>query len=291
MLAAIAHAPGPAHTITIDDVPEPQDLTQGEVVVRMLASTFNPSDAIAISGTYASRTSFPMVPGFEGVGTIERIGPGVPTTALGQRVLPIGSGGAWQQLKRTEYSWCIPVPGHLSTEAACFAYINSLTAYLMVERFCGDATAVLIDGAATTIAGHLKELLEQRGITTVMVGRDWEAVDVEKLKVDVVFDCVGGATGRAMAQALKPGGRLVHYGLLSGEPLGDVPVDVSMFRLRNVVHAYPRERLPELFTGVFEQLRAGHLRTQVATGVELRELPDALRTHQPRAGKLLIRHF
>ena len=201
MLAAIAETPGPIDTIVIRDIPEPGELRAGEVVVRMLVSTFNPSDAVTVSGAYASRTAFPLVPGFEGVGIIDRIGPGVPTSALGRRVLPIGSPGAWQGYKRTDHSWCIPVPDDILTDVACFAYINPLTASLMVEHFCGGIQSALVDAATTTIAGHLKTLLEQRGIETVTVGRTWGTVGVDK-QFDVAFDCVGGEMGRRVARAV-----------------------------------------------------------------------------------------
>ena len=236
MLAALATHPGPIHNVTIQDVPEPDAPQRGEVIVRMLASTFNPSDAVTVSGAYASRIEFPLVPGFEGVGVVERIGPETPSTLLGHRVLPIGSAGAWQELKRTDHTWCIPVPDDIPTDVACFAYINPLTAYLMVERFCGDARTVLIDGASTTIARHLQELLDQRGIETVMVGRQ-----------------------------------------------------VEMFRLRDMVHACPRSELPALFEGVFDQLRAGRLRSRVAREVSLRELSQVLKEYRPGEGKLLVR--
>ena len=288
MLAAIAETPGPIDTIVIRDIPEPGELRAGEVVVRMLVSTFNPSDAVTVSGAYASRTTFPLVPGFEGVGIISRIGPGVPTSALGQRVLPIGSPGAWQEYKCIDYSWCIPVPDDIPTDVACFAYINPLTASLMVERFCGSAQSALVDAATTTIAGHLKTLLEQRGIETVTVGRTWGTVGVDK-QFDVAFDCVGGEMGRRVARAVKPDGVVVHYGLLSGEPLGETGRRVEMFRLRDVVHVCPRSELPGLFAGVFSQLRAGLLCSRVAREVHLRDVPAALREYQPWEGKLLIR--
>ena len=288
MLAAIAETPGPIDTIVIRDIPEPGELRAGEVVVCMLVSTFNPSDAVTVSGAYASRTTFPLVPGFEGVGIIHRIGPGVPASALGQRVLPIGSPGAWQEYKCIDYSWCIPVPDDIPTDVACFAYINPLTASLMVERFCRGVQSALVDAATTTIAGHLKTLLEQRGIETVTVGRTWGTVGVDK-QFDVAFDCVGGEMGRRVARAVKLDGVVVHYGLLSGEPLGETGLRVEMFRLRDVVHACPRSELPELFVGVFAQLRAGRLRSRVAREVDLRDVPVALREYQPREGKLLIR--
>lgn len=288
MLAAIAETPGPIDTIVICDIPEPEELRAREVVVRMLVSTFNPSDAVTVSGAYASRTAFPLVLGFEGVGIIDRIGPGVPTSALGQRVLPIGSPGAWQEYKRIDHSWCIPVPDDIPTDVACFAYINPLTASLMVERFCHGAQSALVDAATTTIAGHLKTLLEQRGIETVTVGRTWGTVGVDK-QFDVAFDCVGGEMGRRVARAVKPAGVVVHYGLLSGEPLGETGRRVEMFRLRDVVHACPRSELLELFADVFSQLRAGRLRSRVAREVHLGDVPAALREYQPREGKLLIR--
>lgn len=288
MLAVIAETPGPIDTVVIRDVPEPGELRAGEVVVRMLVSTFNPSDAVTVSGVYASRTTFPLVPGFEGVGIIDRIGPGVPTSALGRRVLPIGSPGAWQEYKRIDHSWCIPVPDDIPTDVACFAYINPLTASLMVERFCDGIQSVLVDAATTTIASHLKTLLEQRGIETVTVRRTWGTVGVDK-QFDVAFDCVGGEMGRRVAKAVKPDGVVVHYGLLSGEPLGETKRRVEMFRLRDVVHACPRSELPELFADVFSQLRAGRLRSRVVKEVDLRDVLAALQEYQPREGKLLIR--
>jgi len=49
---------------------------------------------------------------------------------------------------------------------------------------------VLIDGASTTITRHLKELLDQRGIETVMAGRGWGGEGVDK-HVDVAFGWLG----------------------------------------------------------------------------------------------------
>ena len=158
----------------------------------------------------------------------------------------------------------------------------------MVERFCHGVQSALVDAATTTIAGHLKTLLEQRDIETVMVGRTWGTVGVDK-QFDVAFDCVGGEMGRRVARAVKPDGAVVHYGLLSGEPLGETGRRVEMFRLRDVVHACPRSELPELFVDVFAQLRAGRLCSRVAREVHLRDEPAALREYQPREGKLLIR--
>ena len=92
----------------------------------------------------------------------------------------------------------MPVPDVIPSAVASFACINSLTASLMVERFCRGVQSVLVDAATIIIAGHLKTLLEQRGIETVTVGRAWGMVGVDK-QFDVVFDCVGGEMGCRVA--------------------------------------------------------------------------------------------
>ena len=62
MLAAIAEIPGPIDTVVIRDVPEPEELRAWEVVVRMLVSTFNPSDAVTVSGALCVPHHIPPCP-------------------------------------------------------------------------------------------------------------------------------------------------------------------------------------------------------------------------------------
>ena len=71
-------------------------------LIYLLLLLINPSDLVAISGAYRSRATLPFVPGFEGVGIVESVGPGVQQSLLGHRVLPLGSSGAWQDVKVTE---------------------------------------------------------------------------------------------------------------------------------------------------------------------------------------------
>lgn len=321
MNAILAERPGLlVDVLTSRTIPSPGAPGEGEVTVRMVASTINPSDAVTVSGAYGSRTQFPFIPGFEGVGIIESVGPGVPVEAVGKRVLPIGSAGNSQEVKLTTYSWCIPVPDDITDTVACFSYINPLTAWLMVEQHCSAQTRhVAITGATTTIAGHLAELLSTRGIQPVGIIRGtpgstvahpdrWSDVIetsdpywTEQVhrnharKFDLIFDCVGGRLGEKLVQQLAPGGVLVHYGLLSGEPL---PAEcftsgekkrVEMFRLRDRIHTHPREKLPALFAPVFEHLRAGRLHTEVAASIPLSGLPAMLKDQsRVTSGKVLI---
>ncbi|WP_256639780.1 zinc-dependent alcohol dehydrogenase family protein [Streptomyces murinus] len=323
MLAAVVDSPGRlADVLAVREVAGPPAPGAGEVVVRMVASTVHPSDEVTVSGAYGTRTSFPLVPGFDGVGVIEAVGPGVPAAALGRRVLPLGSAGAWQQYKRLDHSWCVPVPDDLPDDVACFAYINPLTAVTMVERFCRPGVrAVVVTAATSVIGGHLAELLTARGVAPIGVVRGtpgrtvaepsrWRALIRtdepgwrERLRaltgprgIDVAYDCVGGEVGADMCALTSGDGVFVHYGLLSGRPLPARCFTepggprVELFRLRDTVHGDGRLHLPELFAPVFEQLRRGLLRTAVSRRVGLSALAEHLQA--PAAGhgsgKILI---
>ncbi|WP_439945713.1 zinc-dependent alcohol dehydrogenase family protein [Streptomyces sp. BBFR109] len=322
MLAAVVDSPGRlADVLTVRDVDGPGAPGEGEVVVRMLASTVNPSDEVTVSGAYGSRTSFPMVPGFEGVGVIDAAGPGVPHGAVGRRVLPLGSAGNWQQYKRLGHRWCVPVPDDLPDEIACFAYVNPLTATLMVERFCRPGVrSAVVTAATSAIGGHLAELLADRGVAPVGIVRGtagrtvadpslWRAVIRtgdpgwrERLRaavgprgIDVAFDCVGGGVGGDVFSLTAGGGVFVHYGLLSGTPLpaecftGRGGARVELFRLRDIVHRDRGQHLSELFAPVFDDLRRGRLRTAVGIRVGLSELARRLKEPEAgRTGKILI---
>jgi len=321
MLAAVVDSPGRlADVLAVREVAEPTAPGAGEVVVRMIASTVNPSDAVTVSGAYGTRTSFPLVPGFEGVGVIDAVGPGVPAGALGRRVLPLGSAGAWQRYKRLDHSWCVPVPDDIPDDVACFAYINPLTAMTMVERLCPPgARTVVVTAATSAIGGHLAELLTERGIAPVGLVRGtpgrtvadpsrWAAVIRtnepgwrERLRaatgphgIDVAFDCVGGEVGGDVCALTADDGVFVHYGLLSGTPLparcftGGRGARVELFRLRDTVHEDGGRHLPELFAPVFAGLRRGHLRTAVGSRTGLSTLAAHLKSPAAGHGKILI---
>ncbi|MDN6387247.1 MAG: Zn-dependent oxidoreductase, partial [Corynebacterium sp.] len=211
--------------------------------------------------------------------------------------------------RSVEHSWCVPAPEDLSDRTACVAYINPLTASMLVPRHCAGASSVLVTAATSAIAGHLAELLTEwtslrpvglvRGTPGSTVADperwsglvssaepDWRTQLRSRFGTsggpDVILDCIGGSLGTDLVDALAPGGTLVLYGLLSGEPL---PMDcfdgrrgtrVEMLRLRDTVHSHPRHLLPELFTPVFDLQRRGLLHTPVSVETGLDGLPGGL---------------
>lgn len=78
--------PGGIEALALVERPVPQP-GAGQVLVRLKAATLNYRDLIAVKGGYGSRQKFPLVPGSDGAGVVESVGPGVREFAPGERVI------------------------------------------------------------------------------------------------------------------------------------------------------------------------------------------------------------
>ena len=319
MLRAVVREFGaPAQVIALEDVqrvaPGP-----GMVEMRVLRAAINPSDLIPVTGAYPSRTALPFVPGFEGVGVVTRIGAGVTAASPGDRMLPIGASGLWQEFIQRPEEWCFAVPDDLPDEMAATAYVNPLTAFRLVaalDAHFGGRTAlrIAVTAAGSAIGGMLLALLARDGFRPVALVRsrasagrlkahfdgDILAQDdpaADRGTFDAVLDAVGGPAAEALlAGHVRPGGAFVQYGALSGVPVdarviqarGDVAF--SFLWLRNWVHAAPRSEIERALAASFDGLRAGHLRCEIDSMFGLRDLASALaRQEAPgRRGKVLL---
>src|SRR5215217_8861035 len=76
------------------EVPEPGP---GEARVRVLATGVAFADVMMRRGLYPGVPDFPFTPGYDLVGEVEDLGPGVSGVALGQRVAALTQVGAHAQ--------------------------------------------------------------------------------------------------------------------------------------------------------------------------------------------------
>ncbi|TVY59864.1 Enoyl-[acyl-carrier-protein] reductase [Fusarium oxysporum f. sp. cubense] len=327
MLRTIVQAFGPPDQVVVHEPYEPQVPGPRQVRIQILLASINPSDLVTISGAYRSRTPLPFVPGFEGVGVIESVGPGVSELLVGQRVLPLGSAGAWQDMKVTEERWCFPVPPDLTDHQAAMAYINPLTAWMMVQQYAPvtPAAAVVVNAATSAISQMIIRMLNRAGVRPIALVRRSDAQEqlMGQLGVSAVlctstlsdiglqhrllgltggrglavaWDAVGGPEGDDLAHALYPGGTLVHYGLLSGTPLSlrlrdECPeARIILFRLRDWVHATEHHELQRALDEVFQLIRNGTAASRVAAVFPLSAIRQALECEATpgRQGKVLI---
>lgn len=83
MKAAVVHEFG--KPLKIEEVPTPEP-GQGQVLVRVIASGVCHTDVHAGDGDWPVKPKLPFIPGHEGVGEVAKVGPGVTSLKIGDRV-------------------------------------------------------------------------------------------------------------------------------------------------------------------------------------------------------------
>ena len=238
----------PSEVLRVEDVAPPAP-GAGEVLVRMRARAVNPADLLTVRGLYGALPKLPATPGIEGMGEVVAVGDGVTNFRPGQRVIPLGVGGTWQELIVAPGAQLIPVPDQISDQTAAQFVVNPLTAWIMTveELALKQGEWLLQTAAGSTLGRVVLQIARLRGFKTInLVRRREQAEELKTLGADEVIatdeeetgerikeitgkagvtkaiDAVGGETGAAVLNALGRGGVMLVYGLLSGEP---TPVD------------------------------------------------------------------
>lgn len=251
--------------VELDD-PKPG---KGEVLVEVARSGVNFADTHQRRDEYLAKAELPFIPGGEVSGT----------TANGRRVAALLTGGGYAERVVVGEAALVPVPDGVSDDAAAAILLQGLTARTML-RVCGrlEPGETVVVGAAGGGTGTLAVQLakrfgagrvialassEEKRELALRLGAD-AAVDnrSESLKdeiiaandgerVDVVLEMAGGAIFDACLSALAPFGRLVSFGIASGDSN-----TVNTRKLMSTSRAVVGFWLMHLFTRP-DELRAG----------------------------------
>ena len=234
---SISHYGGPDELRVVEDeCPEPK---RGEVRVRVLAAGVSLPDVMMCQGIHPETPRLPFTPGWDLIGEVERLGDGVSGIEEGERVAALPISGAYADYVCLPQPELVPVPDGLDAAEAVSLILKYVTAYQMLYRSAKVRAGqrVLIHGAAGGVGSALLQLgrlagLEMygtcslRGASTVSdlggIPIDYEHQDfikeIQRLAnngVDVVFDGIGGTHIWRSRHALRPGGKVVAYGLTS----------------------------------------------------------------------------
>ncbi len=318
----------PGEVLQVREVPTPKP-GPGEVRVKMIASPVNPSDLLVVRGRYGVLPTLPATPGFEGVGVVDAIGPGLNPLGrmvLGKRVTVINhKGGNWAEYAVIPARQARPVASDIPDEQVASFFVNPATALAMVRHVLKvNKGAWLLQSAAGSELGRMIIRLGRHdGFKTLNVVRRPEArsaleavgadavicsaegpIDEQVRKlvgengVPYALDPVGGETGSQVFKALGPGGQMLVYGTLSGEPLQvearpliSRDCRISGFWLGHWMRSRSIPQSLGLFREISNLIRQGVLATSIGEQLDIQEVVEAARLADSpgRQGKILLR--
>ncbi|MFD8642243.1 zinc-binding dehydrogenase [Streptomyces zaomyceticus] len=262
MHAIRLHSFGPAENLTYEETSDPVP-GPGQVRVKVAAAGVHLLDTAlrqGMTGPFPAPAELPTVPGREIAGTVDALGEGTDPSWLGRRVVAhLGMvPGGYAELAVTDAARLHALPDHLG-EAEAVAMIGTGRTTLGILQFTalGPDSVAIVPAAAGGIGTLLVQYAKNAGATVVGLAGgpakvalvqengadlavDYKQADwPEKVRAHldgrtatVVFDSVGGDTGRAAVDLLGKGGQHVVFGwsgagLHDGEPLTFTPEELA----------------------------------------------------------------
>lgn len=316
----------PTQVLRVVDLPEPEP-GRNQVRVRMIASPINPSDLLVVRGRYGVLPPLPATPGFEGVGVVEKAGPGLFGKLLkGKRVAVLnGGGGNWAEKVVVPAMRAIPIPSDLSDEQVASFFINPASVLAMVRHVLKVPKGewLLQSAAGSTLGKMIIKLGKVDGFKTLNVVRRREAMDeLKALGGDAVIfssdgpideqvrfvtggkgvayalDPVGGETGGQVFKSLGDDSHMLVYGLLSDEPICFDPRAmiagkriIEGFWLGHWMLARSKVKSVLLFREISAMIRQGVLATEPGRAFPLAAIAEAVGEAEAvgRKGKALLK--
>lgn len=104
------------------------------VRVRVLAAGVAYADILMRKGVYPGAPRMPSVPGYDIVGAVDVLGPGVTRFAVGQRVAALTTTGGYTTYITLPAAELIPVPDGVDPAEAVSSLLNYVTAHQLLHR-------------------------------------------------------------------------------------------------------------------------------------------------------------
>ena len=227
MRAVVQHGTGGPEVLKVEERPEPER-GEGEVLVRVEAVAV-PFYETQLRAGLLPAGSEATVFGHEAAGIVVEAD---DESLVGRRVVTMSyTGGAYAEVvAASQYT---VVPEGVSSEQAVVAAVPAAVALALFRtaNVVEDET-VLVEAASGAIGGYLTRLAKTRGARVVATAGGGKAIpdadvvldhnDPEWRKsvpdgVHVVFESIGGPHAAELTAKLAPRGRILAYGLLSGE--------------------------------------------------------------------------
>jgi NADPH:quinone reductase-like Zn-dependent oxidoreductase len=215
----------------------------GQVLVEVEASGVSFAEQAMRRGRYPGQPAFPFVPGYDLVGTVRAVGPGVRDDLVGTQVAAVTKIGGWATHVLIAADTLVPVPGALDPALVEAVLVNGVTAWQMLYRKARvkPGQTILVHGANGGVGSILSQIAVYGGIRVIGTAAprhhdalralgvepiDYNAPDLaQRIRalapegVNAAFDHLGLDSVRKSYRLLTRGGSLIAYGnaaLLNG---------------------------------------------------------------------------
>ncbi|GAB4192143.1 MAG: MDR family oxidoreductase [Wenzhouxiangellaceae bacterium] len=293
-------------TISLDQ------LSEGDVTIRVLWSSLNYKDALAGTGNGKILRRFPLCGGIDSAGEV--VSSDHPDFQPGDSVLVTGCGqsetrdGGYSEYLRLDSQWAIPLPDNLSLREAMALGTAGFTAALSLHRLEAagqrpDMGPIVVTGASGGVGSIAIDLLTTAGYEVHAISGKAEqfawleslgaqqCVDrdglwlgdrpLETARWAGAIDNVGGDMLAALTRVIKPWGNIASCGMAGGSELHTtvMPFIIRGIGLQGINSAacpYPlRQQLWQQLAGDW---RPRHLDQIISAEVTLEELPERFDT-------------
>jgi NADPH:quinone reductase-like Zn-dependent oxidoreductase len=328
MRAVVLTGHGGPEVLEVQERPEPP-VGAGEVRIDVRAAGVNFADTAARVGVYPDAPKPPCVLGYEVAGVVESVGDGVEWPSANDRVVAGVRFGGYAERVTVPAGQVLPLADRFGFEQGAAIPVNYVTAYcgLVVMGGVTEGERVLIHAAGGGVGTAAIQIARRRGaeifgtasaakhgaIEELGVAhpidyrtRDFET-EVNRITggegIDVAFDALGPSSFRKDYRLLRPGGRLIMYGVaelqegtsrsmpaiarsLVRMPFATLPWWKSLSILNenkgvfglNMLHWWDREGdVTRITAPLIEELDAGDLEPMVAEAFPFERAGDAHR--------------
>ena len=298
MKAIVMHNYGGPDVLKFEDVPRPEP-KESEILVRVVAAGVNPVDGMVRAGMFAkyARTPFPMIPGYDIAGIVEKTGTKIAKFKKGDSIyayISLKDGGGYAAYSVATEGEASPKPKSLTYVAAAAVPVVALTAWqaLVDTAKLSVGQTVLIHGGSGGVGTFAIQIAKARGAKVIATASNVNqdllkelgadvAIDYTKTKfedvakdVDVVLDSVGKDTLARSYGVVKKGGFIVSlvarpdqaeldkYGI-RGASLNVQPNSDELAEIGNLID---EKKIRVIVSQTFPLSEAMKAQEQVATG-------------------------
>ncbi|KKB36588.1 Alcohol dehydrogenase [Bacillus thermotolerans] len=287
-----------------------EDLSEGEVTVRVAYSSVNFKDGIvALQNQFVE--SYPLVPGIDLAGTVidssdERFKAGDEVIVTSYQ-LGTGHSGGFSEIARVPAKWVVPLPEGLSLRESMILGTAGFTAALSVQRLEDNGLTpeqgpVLVAGATGGVGSIAVNILAKRGYEVVAsTGKTNEEPYLKKIgaaqvihRNDIIdaeqrpireekwagaVDPVGGKTIQYILSTLKYGGSVATSGLTGGV---EVSTTVIPFISRSINWLgidsveCPMDQRVNVWNRLAGDFKPTSLHDEIVNEISLEQLPEVL---------------